>query len=1246
MDVSGTSSFSPAESLSSFINSTNALNSELDNKYLTKEIVFLDSSVDNYLELAKELKADEVILLQPNEDGVEQITAALAKYHNLSSVQIVSHGSSANLLLGNSQLGADDLINYAGAIQRWANALSADADILLYGCNVASGVAGVSFINRLSQLTGADVAASDDLTGKADLGGDWTLEVTTGAIEADSALSAKAMEEYDSILPTYNGNEYILTSASLTWEQAQAEARSRGGNLVTINNAAEETWLKQTFGTTTKFWIGINDRVTEGQFVWASGEAVTYTNWAPGEPNNWQGNQDFGVMNFGSSRRWDDDSPTALFRGIIEISGTQTNAGAISLTNNSFTVNENNNTINVTVQRTGGSEGTVTVGYRTANGTAIAGSDYTAATGTLTFGQGETSKTVTISILDDTAFEANETFNFTLENVTGGATLSTPNTAAIAIVDNDPLIYNGDRYFLTSGALTWEQAQAEAQSRGGNLVTINNAAEETWLRQTFGTTEGFWIGINDRDVEGQFRWVSGEAVTYTNWAPGEPNNWQGNQDFGRMNFGSSRRWDDDGPTARFRGIIEVGSNTQPNPGTIGLSDSNFSVTEGNNTVTVTILRTGGSDGTVTVDYRTVEGSATAGTDYTAIGAGTVTFAPGETSKTVTIAIADDTIAEGNETFGFAIDNVTGGATLLVPRTAQVTIVDNEGQPNIFTYNGNQYLLTSGALTWEQAQAEAQSRGGNLVTINDLAEETWLKQIFGTSESLWIGINDRAVEGQFQWVSGQAVTYTNWAPGEPNNYLGNQDFGAMNFGTSRRWDDDSPTALYRGIIEIGGANPSPNNPPTLTRNTVVSGLVQPTAIDWTPDGQTMFIAQKDGIVRVFRNGTLQSTPFIDIRSQVNNTRDRGLLDIAVHPDFQNNPYVYLLFTYDDPQVFQNLNNALARPDGNGNRMGRLIRVTVNTTTWTAIAGSEVILLGNNGTWNVDYNPFVDSTENFNAPPAGVRNWPNPNPQDGRGLNPQDWEHLQDFLAADSTSHTIGTVEFGRDGMLYVSNGDGTSYNRMDARTVLVQDLNSPRGKILRIDPITGRGLSNNPFYNGNPNSNISKVYQYGLRNPFRFTIDPTNNRLFIGDVGWTRWEEINSAGAGANFGWPYYEGGSGQNLRTSNYQDLELAQAFYNSGQTATPAIYALNHDTGINAIVMGDVYTGNLYPEQYRGDLFFNDLGRGIVRNVSFDAQGRITSVETFATGANIVVQIATGPDGRLFFVDLDGGFVGAWQFV
>ena len=356
-----------------------------------------------------------------------------------------------------------------------------------------------------------------------------------------------------------------------------------------------------------------------------------------------------------------------------------------------------------------------------------------------------------------------------------------------------------------------------------------------------------------------------------------------------------------------------------------------------------------------------------------------------------------------------------------------------------------------------------------------------------------------------------------------------------------------------------------------------------------------------------------------------------MDIAVHPDFFNgSPYVYALYTYDPPEVLQN--TGLAGEDGNGNRAARLTRITAdpNTNFTTAIPGSEVVILGTNSTWD-NFNAFANSTFDFDEPPAGIL---------------ADGTNLQDFLAADSESHTIGSVEFGPDGALYVSNGDGTSYNQVDPRTVRVQDIDNLSGKILRIDPITGDGLADNPFYNGDPDANRSKVYQLGLRNPFRMTIDPRNGDVYVGDVGWTQWEEINSAGAGANFGWPYYEGGSGNNLRTGGYRDLPEALNFYNSDRPVTSSILGLNHSTdGINAIVLGDIYTGDAFPEQYRGDLFFNDLGQGIVYHVSFDANGNVVSFDTFTTGAEIVVQIVEAPDGSLYYVDLDDGIIGRWFF-
>ncbi len=187
--------------------------------------------------------------------------------------------------------------------------------------------------------------------------------------------------------------------------------------------------------------------------------------------------------------------------------------------------------------------------------------------------------------------------------------------------------------------------------------------------------------------------------------------------------------------------------------------------------------------------------------------------------------------------------------------------------------------------------------------------------------------------------------------------------------------------------------------------------------------------------------------------------------------------------------------------------------------------------------------------------------------------------------------------------------------MDPRASRVQDLNNLSGKILRVDPATGRGVSSNPFFDGNLDSNRSKVWQYGFRNPFRMSFQPNSSRLFIGDVGWTQWEEINSGAQEPILVGLGFEGGNGTSLRTGGYQNLAAAQAFYASGQAVVPPTYAVNHSTGMNAIVLGDFYTGSNYPAQYQNNLFFNDLGQGDRSQYAIQCNGTIQAIETFATG-------------------------------
>jgi glucose/arabinose dehydrogenase len=652
-------------------------------------------------------------------------------------------------------------------------------------------------------------------------------------------------------------------------------------------------------------------------------------------------------------------------------------------------------------------------------------------------------------------------------------------------------------------------------------------------------------------------------------------------------------------------FLAVGSS---DPSTLALSDSQFEVNEGDSSVTVSVVRTGNLEETVTVDFETFGETATAGTDYTET-SGTLEFLPGEASQEIVVPILEDDGVEEAETVSLTIDNVGGNGTLGAPRTAEITIIDNETPADpviIEESDGSTQTTEAGATDSYSISLSSQpSANVNIALTADAQVSTDVSSLTFTPEN---------------WEQPQQVNVT-----AVDDLVAEGDHTGIITHTV-----SSEDALFDGFslrnVNVGILDNDSDTGGTFILETVASGLDNPTAFDWTPDGEKLFIAQKNGIVRLFENDSLAATPFIDISAQVNNTRDRGLLGLAVHPDFPNQPYVYLGFTYDPPEVFEN--SGLAGADGNGNRPSRVIRVEADPSTsfTTAIPGSEVVLLGTNSIWENISRPDGNSTDDLTIPPSGIT---------------PEGENIRDYLATDSESHSIGALAFGTDNSLFVSNGDGTSYNAVDPRTVRVQDLDNLSGKMLRIDPLTGEGLASNPFYDGDPNSNRSKVYSYGLRNPFRFTINPNTNEPFIGDVGWTEWEEINT-GRGANFGWPYFEGGSGTNIRRDGYEDLPEAQEFYNSGASATPSLYARSHaNDGAVAIVMGDFYTGETFPDEYDDALFFSDFGDNTVRYLDTDT----LEVNTFQEDITGIVQITTGLDDNLYAADLLSGQIVRWRF-
>jgi Ca2+-binding RTX toxin-like protein len=167
-------------------------------------IVFIDGTVENAQQLAlSTLPGVEAIVLDPTQDGIAQITATLANRSNISGVHLIGHGSSGRLRLGSTVLNQESIAQYADSLNQWKTALTEDADLLLYGCNVASDAIGRGFVDQLSQLTDADVAASDDLTGNAALGGDWLLEYATGLIEAPLVLQVQAMQAYEQVFADF-----------------------------------------------------------------------------------------------------------------------------------------------------------------------------------------------------------------------------------------------------------------------------------------------------------------------------------------------------------------------------------------------------------------------------------------------------------------------------------------------------------------------------------------------------------------------------------------------------------------------------------------------------------------------------------------------------------------------------------------------------------------------------------------------------------------------------------------------------------------------------------------------------------------------------------------------------------------------------------------------------------------------------------------------------------------------------------
>jgi glucose/arabinose dehydrogenase/PKD repeat protein len=426
-------------------------------------------------------------------------------------------------------------------------------------------------------------------------------------------------------------------------------------------------------------------------------------------------------------------------------------------------------------------------------------------------------------------------------------------------------------------------------------------------------------------------------------------------------------------------------------------------------------------------------------------------------------------------------------------------------------------------------------------------------------------------------------------------------------------------------------------PGFRETTVFSGLTSPVAVRFSSDGR-VFVAERSGLIKVFTSLS-DDTPevFADLRRQVHDFWDRGLLGIALDPEFPTKSSIYVLYAHDAPIGGTAPSYDDACPDSGCMGSARLSRLGPD--------GTEEVL---------------------------IEDWCQPYP-----------------------NHSIGSLVFGPDGALYASAGDGATFTVVDygqggsppnacgdppgdpgqalapptaeGGALRSQDLRTPAdpttlvGAIARVDPATGAGMPGNPLA-ASSDPNARRIVAYGLRNPFRMAFRPGTSELWIGDVGWNDWEEIDRLAAPVdasadNFGWPCYEGAE----RQAGYDaaDLTICENLYGQANAVTPPFFQWRHQAQVTpndacplagSSISGlafQFYMGGPYPPEYDGALFFADFSRRCIW-VMQRSGGELPSpsnIKRFRGGAADPVDLQVGPGGDLFYVDL-GGTVRRIEFI
>ncbi|MES9860674.1 MAG: Calx-beta domain-containing protein [Candidatus Thiodiazotropha sp. LLP2] len=345
--------------------------------------------------------------------------------------------------------------------------------------------------------------------------------------------------------------------------------------------------------------------------------------------------------------------------------------GSFQFSGSSYLVTEGVTQISVPVTRINGSTGAVSVVCSTTNSSAVAGSDYTTTSSTLSFASGEIVQHCNVPIADDSSYENDETFAVSLGSLSGSAVLGTPVMATVTIQDNDPVPAAGSLQFsLSEFSQTEDSATATISvSRTGGSTGAVAVAYST-------SDDSATAGEDYTAASGTLNLASGTSSAAFQITLIDDNAYEGDE---QIDLNLSNPTGGAVLGSNSSAVLTVNDNEQaPVSGAIAFTTAEYSAEEFDGSVTITVERVGGSSGSALVNYATSDGSATAGSDYE-VASGTLVFADGEVSKSFDVSLTDDANYEGSEIINLKLSTIFG-AIFGSQVTSTINLGDDDSAP--------------------------------------------------------------------------------------------------------------------------------------------------------------------------------------------------------------------------------------------------------------------------------------------------------------------------------------------------------------------------------------------------------------------------------------------------------------------------------------------------------------------------------------------------------------------------------------